>query len=171
MAIEYHKPINIKDHPLGYQYFIDREHPLAHKGNGVVYYHRHLVSLREGRWLEKSEHIHHKDGNRSNNSLDNLELTSNTQHGLTHHGIPNKPCCVCGKSFKPDNSKRTCCSRSCADLKRRKFNPSKEALAEIIWKMPMTKAAKLFDVSDKAIKRRCDLLNIALPPHGYWNNH
>jgi hypothetical protein len=50
-------------------------HPNADM-NGYVKEHRLVMSEFLGRPLERFEHVHHKDGNRGNNALDNLELWS-----------------------------------------------------------------------------------------------
>jgi hypothetical protein len=36
------------------------------------------------RYLKKNEDVHHKDGNPSNNSLDNLELVKHDDHQIEH---------------------------------------------------------------------------------------
>jgi hypothetical protein len=51
------------------------------------YLHRHLMEQKLGRPLNKNEHIHHKDGNPENNDINNLELTSNSEHGKIHYKI------------------------------------------------------------------------------------
>jgi len=43
-------------------------------GKRWVREHRYVMEQQLGRPLEKYEHVHHKDGDRSNNQLDNLEL-------------------------------------------------------------------------------------------------
>lgn len=50
----------------------------------------------------------------------------------------------------------------------RKFEVSKEELEKLVWEMPTTHVCKLFNVSDKAISKRCKLLGIEKPPRGYW---
>lgn len=50
----------------------------------------------------------------------------------------------------------------------RRFEIDKEELEKLVWEMPCTEIAKLYGVSDKAIERRCKLLNIEKPPRGYW---
>jgi len=43
--------------------------------------HRHIMQEHLGRKLETWEHVHHIDGNGLNNSLDNLQVVSNSEHG------------------------------------------------------------------------------------------
>lgn len=50
-----------------------------------VYLHRWVMEQHLGRKLEKHEHVHHKDENPENNNLDNLELTTNSQHLKEHY--------------------------------------------------------------------------------------
>lgn len=52
--------------------------------DNVVYYHRYLMEKKLGRKLGSDEIVHHKDGNKSNNSLDNLELTNRSKHIEIH---------------------------------------------------------------------------------------
>src|SRR5262249_51058147 len=45
-----------------------------------VFEHRYVMAESLGRALYKEETVHHRDGNRRNNSIENLELFSN-RHG------------------------------------------------------------------------------------------
>jgi hypothetical protein len=46
--------------------------------------------------------------------------------------------------------------------------PSKASLKELVWAKPMTHAAGEIGVSDVALRKRCVLLGIPLPPRGHW---
>lgn len=62
----------------GYKYINRKGHPNAGK-NGNILEHKYLMSQHLGRPILKEETIHHKNGNRSDNRIDNLELW-NTRH-------------------------------------------------------------------------------------------
>ena len=49
--------------------------------------HRHLMSLHLGRPLKSSEIVHHKDHNKLNNDLSNLEIMTRAEHNRTHFKI------------------------------------------------------------------------------------
>lgn len=59
-----------------------------------VYEHRYLLENKIGRKLSKEEHTHHKDHNKLNNLLENLEVIDIKEHGSiegkTSRGIPKK---------------------------------------------------------------------------------
>jgi hypothetical protein len=51
---------------------------------GRVYEHIIVAEKKYGRPIKRTEHIHHIDGNRLNNSLENLLVCSIKEHGLIH---------------------------------------------------------------------------------------
>jgi len=55
----------------------------------VVLAHRYEMELFLGRKLTSDEHVHHKDGDKSNNTIDNLELMTNSDHAK-EHAVPAK---------------------------------------------------------------------------------
>lgn len=57
-------------------------HPWPRKG----YVGEHVVAmeLQIGRWIKPTECVHHKDGNRQNNALENLELLDRREHSRQH---------------------------------------------------------------------------------------
>jgi hypothetical protein len=62
--------------------WIDANGYVRHRPNNYV--HRTVMEKRLGRKLRTQEHVHHKDHNKQNNSLDNLEVCSPKEH-LMHH--------------------------------------------------------------------------------------
>lgn len=73
------KPVRISD--SGYPLIYEPTHPRAYK-DGWVLEHRWLVEQDLGRVLTPDEHVHHKDGNRQNNDLTNLEVLSPSEHAI-----------------------------------------------------------------------------------------
>lgn len=59
-------------------------HPEANE-RGYVREHRILMEQKIGRRLNKKEIVHHIDGNRYNNHLNNLQLFNNTREHLNFH--------------------------------------------------------------------------------------
>lgn len=59
-------------------------HPAAKKHTPYILEHRLVMEKMIGRFLESNEVVHHKDGNRLNNSPENLHLFSENRHHLAH---------------------------------------------------------------------------------------
>ena len=80
-------------------------------------------------------------------------------------------CAVCGGPIETSPShvhRRSTCSKPCRTAWRRKFEVSADELLLAVWAEPVTTVAASFDVSDKAIEKRCKLLGVPKPPRGYW---
>jgi hypothetical protein len=67
----------------GYRHLLRPDHPNANQ-HGYVKEHRLVVELDLGRRLTDSEVVHHKDRDRLNNSLDNLEVLTQAEHARLH---------------------------------------------------------------------------------------
>ena len=78
------------------------------KKRTTVSYARYLMSIHLGRFLTKEEHVDHIDENRSNDSIDNLQILSKQENKLKSEKYlaELKPkyielnCSHCGNSFK-----------------------------------------------------------------------
>ncbi|MCC5465530.1 HNH endonuclease [Pelosinus baikalensis] len=68
----------------GYIYIHYPSHPNANC-NGYVFEHRLIVEKHLGRYLRKDEIVHHKDENKNNNCIENLQVMSNEEHIKYHY--------------------------------------------------------------------------------------
>jgi HNH endonuclease len=80
----WHGGINIHN---GYILIRNKAHPYAN-GGGYVREHRLIMEKFLGRYLDPSEDIHHKNGNKQDNRIENLELLkSRSDHIKQYHTI------------------------------------------------------------------------------------
>lgn len=154
-------------------YCYNPSHPLANKA-GKVYEHRYVMSKHLGRWLTTDEVVHHKDKDRTNNNIRNLELTNVRDHAILH-AVENgtvyleRFCECCCKPFETTEAKnQRFCSTKCVQSNSKRFEVPKDKLGELLWKYPTTHIARMFGVSDKAIEKRAKKLGLSKPPRGYW---
>ena len=83
-------------------------------------------------------------------------------------------CSYCGKEkiiLKSRLKKNNFCSKECLRLsayKGIKLKPTKEELADMLWKIPTTQIAASYSVSDKAVERWVKKFGLTKPPRGYW---
>ena len=97
--------------------------------------HRYIMEQHLGRKLEKSEIVHHKDGNGINNKIENLEIMSwgkhNKKHGIDRRKYKNFMC-SCGRA---DHMARGLCARCYSREYSRKVNK---------WKRKYIRKLKVF---------------------------
>jgi hypothetical protein len=134
----------------------------------VVDEHRYLMTTLLGRELSNDEHVHHRDENKKNNSLDNLVLLSKEEHLALHRKELIERtrlllvCAACAKAFyvrgsyyrrKHKNGQTVFyCSRYCSGSGKVEFSPqqveeiknSKESLRSL---------GKKYSVSHTLIQR------------------
>ena len=101
-------------------------HPKAN-AKGLYPLHRVLVENELGRLLGKDEVVHHRDENKQNDSIENLEVKSRSSHARDHvkYAEPVQLTCPkCGTQFQLQPSvyrwrlkhkvdRRLTCSRAC----------------------------------------------------------
>lgn len=152
----------------GYLYFLDKTHPLA-TTNGKVALHRHLASIKLGRWLLTTEHVHHIDGNKLNNEPSNLEILTRSEHSKIHcleRGMlvcSDKNCPICGCIFTQKDTQQVYCSNKCAATSTVKNTSlTKEYLELLLPEHSWTSLGKLLGYSDNGIKKRCKALGVDL---------
>lgn len=111
--------------------FVD--HPNAIKF-GYVLYHRIVMENHLNRLLNPNEVVHHKDGDKKNNNISNLEIMNRSKHSRMHGLQHGRKFCIlkcpeCGVIFiKPKNATHlqkssifTSCSRKCSGKFSRKI--------------------------------------------------
>jgi hypothetical protein len=85
----------------GYRYIFKPQHPNANK-KGYIAEHRLVMSDFLGRKLKTFEHVHHINGNKIDNRIENLELTTANEHPVIHLNeyreniIKHRVCGKCG---------------------------------------------------------------------------
>lgn len=108
MFVRHNLPMREK-RPLPYiefnggRYTIDRDGYYRRTGGSRNFLHQDVWLFFNGD-ITAGLHIHHKDGDKSNNKISNLECIDPVTHGKIHkplHGVANPPACVyCGKMIE-----------------------------------------------------------------------
>lgn len=88
--------------------------------------HRYIMEQFIGRKLTRFEFVHHINGNKKDNRIENLKIMSPQEHNKLHkEKLPKtKICKVCGKEFEPPVNHRgrnTICSPECWKVYRKQL--------------------------------------------------
>lgn len=73
--------------PRGYILIYRPDHPHAKKGGGQVYEHRLVMEAHLGRYLASDEMVHHRNGVKDDNRIENLELVDRATHITKHNPV------------------------------------------------------------------------------------
>jgi hypothetical protein len=124
----------------GYIKILVPDHPYR-DSHGHVLKHRWIYEQYLGRYLRPEEHIHHKDNNKLNNDLSNLELTDRSKHSKIT------------ASTNPKCQKIDMSGRICLVCKSDKTNPSSSNGQPHWMKHPITKEKWTCEKCYRRIKR------------------
>jgi len=82
----------IIDKSNGYVLVYCPNHPSKNEKFCYVREHRYIMEKYLNRFLDKDETVHHKNGDKTDNRIENLELISNKEHAKKHfHEIKDHP--------------------------------------------------------------------------------
>jgi len=73
----------VKNDGRGYIMIYMPDHPRC-DSKGYIYEHRLVMECKLGRPLKRTEIVHHKDRNTTNNNEDNLEIMTQSEHVRLH---------------------------------------------------------------------------------------
>ena len=143
-----------------------------------LYYHRYVASQKLGRELKQGECVHHIDGNKLNNNIENLLVFRSGIDHTKHHANPEIPLILNedgSYSFNDELVMNKClhcstltrnkqfCSQECKNA----YNDDKltewidvEELEKLILTKTFVEIGKMFNMTDNAIRNRCKKLGL-----------
>lgn len=84
--MRYANPFHYVEIKAGHAWIRDGKHPNCNANSQIPIAHVIMENL-IGRYLDKGEVVHHIDGNGLNNSLDNLQIMSISEHVRLHNKL------------------------------------------------------------------------------------
>ena len=100
-------------HSAGYMTIYAPYHPAVTKPKPYVLEHRLVMEKHIGRYLRSDEVVHHINGNRADNRIENLKLFTNHAAHMKHHGgggwaVKYDRCVKCGTTERRHNALGLC---------------------------------------------------------------
>lgn len=100
--------------PIGYIVVYAPNHPHPSENGTHVLEHRLVMEKHLGRYLDPSEFVHHKNHNKQDNRIENLEILTQAEHARQHRlacvRAHPKNTCRYGHPFDRVSKKRRYCS-------------------------------------------------------------
>ena len=172
-----------------YEYVNDPNHPRRNKTN-QVYVHVIEAENKLGRPLDNTEVVHHIDGNKLNNSHDNLIVfKTKSDHTAFHRngcnlklivqmengaykyvGKSNKTCPIC--SGVKDKKAIMCTNCRKVEKQRNSRMPKAEVLKNqlIASSGNFCLIAREYGVTDNAVRKWCKKMNLPFHSSEYWHD-
>ena len=145
IAGDKHDVTGRKRTPKGYIQLCIKSHPNSDI-QGYIFEHRVVMEMKIGRYLKHGEIVHHKNENKHDNRIENLELMEHGEHSSMHHK----------GSIRNESIRKKMSASAIKRLVDKSKHPSykmisKKELMKVLEKRTPTYAAKHFGVTRKTI--------------------
>ena len=80
----------VPERPIDNSYLVIKVKDIGVKDIDWIYHHRFIMEQHLSRKLTSEEYVHHKNGNKQDNRISNLELTNSSDHASHHFSGPRK---------------------------------------------------------------------------------
>lgn len=78
------------ERPSDNPYLLVKVSEVGNKETDWAYHHRFVMEQHLGRKLNANEYVHHKNGIKQDNRIENLEITNSAKHAEHHFSVPRK---------------------------------------------------------------------------------